>query len=139
MPVFISRPSRLSAVDYINTDEVLLVYAIRPTDGSEPLIAVAGGPGEAAGIERELAPISVRWERHELAAAPGDEIFVVFLAAGGVDEETELADPIGDGVFSSKAEAENWKESRSLGGEGHFAVRSYPVGWHRPGWPFCEE
>lgn len=136
---FTSRPVRSSAVDDINMNEVLLVYAVRPDDGSEPLVAVVGGVDEAAGIERRLAPVTVRWERHELRAGPSDEVSVVFLAAGGAEDGAELADPIGDEVFSSRQEAEKWRESRSPGGEGQFVVRSYPLGWTRPGWPFFDE
>lgn len=117
---------------------IFLVYAVGHPDLCEPLIAVTDNVDLAKSLEHRLSPIPVRWEQHVADLSHDDEIFAVFLAAGGGDG-AELLDPIGDGVFGSRHEAERARDARTLSGDGHFVVWSYPVGWTRAGWPFEPE
>ncbi|MGE9809242.1 hypothetical protein [Janibacter sp. G1551] len=116
---------------------VYLVYAVNPQDSSEPLIAIVDSEEQAIALERQLSPVRVRWEEHTVPEGAHDELFIIFLAAGGDTSDAELTDPIGDHLFVDHQEAVRHRDQRNLSGVGHFVVRSYPSGWRRAGWPFA--
>ncbi|WP_157577017.1 hypothetical protein [Saccharomonospora iraqiensis] len=119
---------------------ITLLYARRGPGQAEPLIAVVSTEDEARAIEAEVADgepgTRVVWETHEVAGRVGDDVHIVFLAAGG-DSGAEAADPIAVGVFASRRDAESDLAVRGTGDDSaHYFVRSLPLGWRRSGWPF---
>ncbi len=129
-------------------EEIRLVYACATPEAPEPLVAVVRTHDEASALEvevREHFPgAKVSWETFEVTGKPEEAVHIVSLGGPGTSVAgTEGAgnswkdDPMGVAVFADRDDANTHAAAVAAAeGSSDYRVRSLPIGWRAPGWPF---